>query len=286
MAEAALEVKGPACDHRIARRARQPYVPLGAEGYHEVPLDGGPVELVYAFRSKGRGNFPNAVPDGCVDAFFGVGPDGVVATIGGTVLGAKPWAFEGERDWVGCRFRPGQAILPQGICPKDLVNADMPLDLNDLDQQLEADLEQAVGAQERIRMLQSHLCRLADQASRRSSLHSRTPLERFASRRIVESGGTLTVSAIAKEAGVTDRRLRSVFSQVHGFSPKQFSRIVRFQHAMALICAPDGQAEIQSLATACGYSDQSHLVHEFNAFAGTTPGRFRQLVGMGEAKAN
>ncbi|MGN0287513.1 MAG: helix-turn-helix domain-containing protein [Atopobiaceae bacterium] len=286
MAEAALEVQGPACDYAIAHRARQPYVPLGAEGYQEVLLAEGPVELVYAFRSKGRGNFPDAVPDGCVDAFFGVGPDGVVATIGGTVLGAKPWAFEGERDWVGCRFRPGQAILPQGVCPEDLVNADMPLDIGSLDERLEQDLERAADAQERIRVLQRHLRRLVSQESRSSSLHSRTPLERFASRRIVESGGTLTVSAIAKEAGVTDRRLRSVFSQVHGFSPKQFSRIVRFQHAMALICAPGDQAEIQSLATACGYSDQSHLVHEFNAFAGTTPGRFRQLVRMREAKAN
>ena len=34
----------------------------------------------------------------------------------------------------------------------------------------------------------------------------------------------------------------------------------------------------EALALSCGYSDQSHLVHEFDELAGMAPGKLRRLL--------
>lgn len=275
--------------------ARQPYLPMRVESYAERRLSCGSALLVYSFRSHGLGARSWAVPDGCVDLSFGFGPDDVLVTVGGTVLGAKSWDFFGEREWVGCRFRPGEALLPKGLAPCDVVNTDLVLDCSDYGEGLVEELAALSDQQSRMDVLARALGSEPQDGSRAAQIGSDgvsrrltslvkagsksvRELERFARRRILESGGTVTVSTLADEAGVSARYLRNAFSQVHGISPKQFSRFVRFQHAMELIAQSEDSTQAQSLALACGYSDQSHLVHEFNEFAGMTPGRFRALV--------
>ena len=258
----------------------QPYLPLTVENYVERRLSSPAAELVYAFRSAGAGACPFAVPDGCVDLAFGVGPTDVLVTMGGTVLTAKGWDFSGEREWVGCRFRPGEAVLPAGICPVDLVDADIELDPADCDGRLVDALYQASDASARMDVLTHAL--LSQEAARGFSTHAGSrsvrALERYVREQILAAGGAASVAALAKEAGVSTRYLRRVFVEVHGISPKQFSRFVRFQRAMGLIAREDDAAQAQALALSCGYSDQSHLVHEFDELAGVAPGKLRRML--------
>lgn len=258
----------------------QPYLPLTVENYVECRLSSPAAELVYAFRSAGAGACPFAVPDGCVDLAFGVGPTDVLVTMGGTVLTAKGWDFSGEREWVGCRFRPGEAVLPAGICPADLVDADIELDPADCDGRLVDALYQASDASARMDVLTHAL--LSHEAARGFSTHAGSrsvrALERYVREQILAAGGAASVAALAKEAGVSTRYLRRVFVEVHGISPKQFSRFVRFQRAMGLIAREDDAAQAQALALSCGYSDQSHLVHEFDELAGMAPGKLRRML--------
>ncbi len=258
----------------------QPYLPLTVENYVERRLSSPAAELVYAFRSAGAGACPFAVPDGCVDLAFGVGPTDVLVTMGGTVLTAKGWDFSGEREWVGCRFRPGEAVLPAGICPADLVDADIELDPADCDGRLVDALYQASDASARMDVLTHAL--LSQEAARGFSTHAGSrsvrALERYVREQILAAGGAASVAALAKEAGVSTRYLRRVFVEVHGISPKQFSRFVRFQRAMGLIAREDDAAQAQALALSCGYSDQSHLVHEFDELAGVAPGKLRRML--------
>lgn len=259
------------------RGAFQPYLPLKVEGYEERALAASPVELVYAFRSSGQGASPSAVPDGCVDLSFGFGPDDVLVTIGGTVLSAKGWDFAGERSWVGCRFRPGEAVLPSGIAPEDLVDHDIELDSESFDPRLAEALFRAKDARARMDLLAACFGAAHVQGVRPGTAAQRR-LERFCRAKILSSGGMAPIAKIAEEADVSVRYLRRAFLAVHGISPKQFARFVRFQRAMGSISGSDDATQARSLALACGYSDQSHLVHEFNEFAGMTPGKFRQLV--------
>jgi AraC-like DNA-binding protein len=79
-----------------------------------------------------------------------------------------------------------------------------------------------------------------------------------------------TVADAVDAAGVSARHLIDRFSAQVGLTPKRFCRVRRFQRAVAL--AHRGALEDWAMIAAdCGFSDQSHLIHEFRAFAGLPP---------------
>jgi AraC-like DNA-binding protein len=88
-------------------------------------------------------------------------------------------------------------------------------------------------------------------------------------------GGALRVAELAAELGVSRQHLAAQFRQHVGLSPKLFARICRFRQATAAIKAARGPAlDWAQLALDCGYFDQSHLIHDFQEFAGDAPERF------------
>lgn len=97
-------------------------------------------------------------------------------------------------------------------------------------------------------------------------------------RRIVEQHGKLPIARLADEFSTTPRRLERLFRMETGLSPKQLSRIVRFNHAKQLIQdTPD--IELADVAYAAGYSDQAHFSKTFKEMFGITPRTFkRQMV--------
>lgn len=82
-----------------------------------------------------------------------------------------------------------------------------------------------------------------------------------------------TIRAIANENGLSARRFTHLFNVQVGITPKAYARLVRFQ---GVVGAVDNARRVEwaSVAADCGFSDQPHLVHEFRAFAGTTPSAF------------
>ena len=94
-------------------------------------------------------------------------------------------------------------------------------------------------------------------------------------RDVVVSSGSVSVEELARRSGASVRNLDRLFRHWVGLPPKQFGRIVRFQSVLASLRtsrAPDwGRVAVE-----LGYSDQSHLIHEFAGFSGMTPAR---LVG-------
>lgn len=82
-----------------------------------------------------------------------------------------------------------------------------------------------------------------------------------------------SIGRLVQLSGLSSRRFITLFSDHTGFSPKVFARLRRFHSALqALHQDPDrGGADV---ALVCGYFDQSHMVREFRAFAGITPGRY------------
>jgi len=87
------------------------------------------------------------------------------------------------------------------------------------------------------------------------------------------SGGRIPIAELAREAGLSTRQLERSFRERVGLGPKLFSRLARFQRALALLRRPG--SGLASIAARCGYFDQAHLVRDFRRFAGASPGRFR-----------
>ncbi len=85
----------------------------------------------------------------------------------------------------------------------------------------------------------------------------------------------VAVERVARESGLSHRRLIALFSEQVGLAPKAFARVSRFQRALALVPTRRSWTE---LALDAGYADQSHLTREFSALGRVTPGRYARLA--------
>src|SRR5262249_17449885 len=85
--------------------------------------------------------------------------------------------------------------------------------------------------------------------------------------------GSRSVREIADVVGLSHRCFIGRFAAEVGLPPKLFLRVRRFQRVLAL-ANPSKLVPWAELAGRCGYFDQAHLIRDFVAFAGITPGTY------------
>jgi AraC-like DNA-binding protein len=88
--------------------------------------------------------------------------------------------------------------------------------------------------------------------------------------------GTDDVGGVARESGYSHRRFIALFRRAVGLGPKRYSRMLRFQRALATV-ENDPRATWVDVALAAGYGDQSHFTRDFRELTGMTPGEYRAL---------
>lgn len=86
---------------------------------------------------------------------------------------------------------------------------------------------------------------------------------------IIKSKGIITVDALAQKHFLSTRQFERNFKEFAGFSPKLYSRIIRFQAAIEKY--RDKSRSLTEIAFECGYYDQSHFIHDFKQFSGYHP---------------
>jgi AraC-like DNA-binding protein len=97
-------------------------------------------------------------------------------------------------------------------------------------------------------------------------------------KRIVDSGGRLTIRSLVEETGWSQKHLIGQFREHIGLAPKMFARVMRFGRAVDRLRRRD-HPSLTDLALDCGYYDQSHFDRDFHAFAGTTPTELVSSLG-------
>lgn len=85
--------------------------------------------------------------------------------------------------------------------------------------------------------------------------------------------GQTDVARLADTVCLSRKQFQRIFSEYVGANPKEFSRIIRFQKALHILEIYP-QTALTALAYECGYFDQSHLIKEFKALSGYTPGEY------------
>ena len=85
---------------------------------------------------------------------------------------------------------------------------------------------------------------------------------------IIETRGLVNVGDLAREYFLSNRQFERKFKEFAGFSPKTYSRIIRFQAALKEFGSNKSLTEI---AYDCGYYDQSHFINDFREFSGYNP---------------
>lgn len=82
--------------------------------------------------------------------------------------------------------------------------------------------------------------------------------------------GRESVAAISGKIGISPRRFADVFRNEVGLTPKRFARVRRFQRALRRM--NEGRSvDWAEFALECGYYDQPHFIHDFQAFSGMNP---------------
>lgn len=89
--------------------------------------------------------------------------------------------------------------------------------------------------------------------------------------------GHLSIENAASLACLSLRQYERRTKEIMGYSPKLFSRLVRFSKAYRL---KESQPRLSwtNIAYACGYYDQMHLIKDFKEFAGTLPGMLAKQI--------
>lgn len=122
----------------------------------------------------------------------------------------------------------------------------------------------------RIRIIEGYLIRLLTQSIQ---------VDRqiiYATSFIKQSYGQLPVQNLIDKICICQRHFQRKFKDATGYTPKEFSRIIKFQYAIEVLRnAP--HTDLSSIALDCGYYDHSHFIKEFKRLAGDVPSYFLTL---------
>lgn len=85
------------------------------------------------------------------------------------------------------------------------------------------------------------------------------------------SNGQLRINEISRRNHMNIRQLERNFKKHVGMSPKEYSNIVRFRNALAIIKGTTQNRSLSDISFECGYFDHSHLSHEIKRITGKYP---------------
>jgi AraC-like DNA-binding protein len=189
----------------------------------------------------------------------------------------------------GTYLYPYTFTLLFGIPATEIVNqyADVSSVLGTEGKLLETSIMEAADNSERVVLLS----RFLEQRLKNYSTRGTTSAICASVHLIMQGGGRLTVDALAQEACLSERQYERNFRQFTGFTPKLFSRIVRFHAAFNAynqtskgttssggpLAAGNTLAPgntLTQLALDKGYYDQSHFIQDFKQFSGLNPRHF------------
>lgn len=86
------------------------------------------------------------------------------------------------------------------------------------------------------------------------------------------------VSFVVAQSNLSAKRFTDVFKEAVGITPKLYGRIMRFQRALDM-SKSNSQADWASIALACGFYDQAHLINDFKCLSDLTPAAYAAMAG-------
>jgi AraC-like DNA-binding protein len=180
----------------------------------------------------------------------------------------------GHVDLIGVRLRPGGAWLFVGIPICEFT--DQVIELRSCLGDEVADLWESLGGatndDERFDLLERWL-------GQRARCRTRpTPSVNRALTLISHKPDGIRVGDIAEQIGISHKHLLREFDRCVGLSPKVFARLCAFQRVIHSV-GQTSQVDWAQTAITCGYYDQAHLIREFRAFSGLTPGSYLKKRG-------
>ncbi len=205
------------------------------------------------------------LPDGSVDLVIQSHDDVTESVVYGTTTQRTDIHIIPDCHYVGIRFKPGKSRHFINISAQDLTNAaEMSKDILNFSLEEFSEELNLNGIAKRLdALLESHLQK---EQPEESTIDHVIAL-------IQDSKGLLRIEDAVVYSGKSRRQFERVFKETVGVSPKFFSLITRFSHATTLITQLT-HTSLAEIAADAGYSDQSHMNHDFKRMTGVTPKTF------------
>src|SRR5688572_26184287 len=174
-----------------------------------------------------------------------------------------------NQSMVGIRFRPGGAYPFFRFPISELSESVTELDLiwGKLVDEIREQLQSIESHDEKLSALEAFLLARAHRSLEAHRLIS------FAVHQLQHSPQFLAIRDLANTIGITQKHLISQFEKVVGLRPKSFARVCKFQKVVNIL-EQQKQIEWVAIASDCGYYDQAHFIHEFQAFSGLNPSTY------------
>jgi AraC-like DNA-binding protein len=187
----------------------------------------------------------------------------------------------GKYSLVGIRFLPGGARQFLEFPVHEILDSIIELDAcwGRMVTDTKSRLQEAASAVERVRLLKDFL--LQHRIQRYESCTKVAFVLQRMHKSMIYPSENATISSLAKDLGITNKRLTEIFERSVGMSPKRFKRILRFQKALVLL-RNNGSHNFAYVAADCGYYDQSHMIKDFEMFTGMTPTSY--LLSKGDLR--
>ncbi len=200
------------------------------------------------------------LPDGCVEVVFVLGGARGTMLAFGTATRGRLFHTQPGTVYLGMRLRPGRLGGLIDAEAYDLTDRHHPLDFlgGRPAGSLLAQLSEAGSVEAQVAAVEQHVARAWRAQPRFDALDRAVAA-------IQLHAGDIRVEKLVDEVSLSRRQLERQFRDAIGLTPKQFCRVVRFQHVLARLRA--GQANRADLAAELGFTDQSHLRRDFIALA-------------------
>ena len=176
---------------------------------------------------------------------------------------------------LGIRLRPAGLAVVSDLQPAAIADATVPV-TEALDARLSALLAGIGNASDPRDQVEAATARIR-MALRERPLRAEQRLANAVVAELTDRVHSRAGSSLAERFRVSERTIQRALQRTLGQGPKWVSRWVRLQE-VARRLSDDPEPDVAAIAADLGYSDQAHLVNDFRAAVGTTPGAYRRSL--------
>lgn len=228
------------------------------------------VALFYQFNTDMNSSTElSLIPDGCFDILFCCDSKQPSAFLWTSPLYRKKQPeFRKGCEYFGVRFFPEQTILKLHFPMAELLNKQVPLfDVMSGDQSIMERISEGSSFCNRMEVFDKFLQKASFEIGKDLQMVN------YAIQQIYFSRGMLNVQDMSNSIGYSQQYIRRKFEEYIGFSPKQFSQVVKFQNCLDILLEKE-KTDIFDIIYENGYYDQAHFIKGFKKLIRLTPKQY------------
>nr|WP_106779352.1 helix-turn-helix domain-containing protein [Lysinibacillus timonensis] len=232
------------------------------------------IALYYQFHTKNESTTNlSLIPDGCFDFLFCCHSSKMNIFLWTSPLTRKEHPeLLNDCTYFGVRFYPEQTAIQLNYPLSELIGQLIILfEVLAIPYSILEEITACNSFQQRIRAFETFI------STFQQKITIQNDMTKFIIQKIYASKGMISVKALSDDIGYTEQYIRRKFTEKLGFSPKQFSKIVQFQHVIdEFFLTPD--LSTQDIVYENGFYDQAHFIKTFKQMTHFTPKQYQQYI--------